>query len=287
MTRAIAVAVLSATTLGCQSFKEGDLAIFASAEGVAIGDEDLPFVDGWNVSFSKYLVSISGLTVSQTEGDAAGNSQAHYVVDLAQQEPRIELMELLNPQRWDVFSFSVEAPDTKGRVKLLGATDEDVTRLEDGGYNYWIEGTADKDGQTLTFAWGLSNPADYEACTNGVDDTQGVVVTNNTVTNVEITIHVAHLFFDTLGTEQNRQRFGAIAAKAEADGTIPFGALASQSLSDLRDANGDPLHDQDGPVVYHPGATVLPTNNLQQFILASTRVQAHVGGDGLCTITPK
>ncbi len=249
-------------------------------------DQQVAFADGWSLRFTKYLVAVGDIELETADGDLH-RDDAIYVADLTRGEPVFVGYPELSARRWDGFSFSVRPPtDADQVIPVDGAQPEDVSRLVDGKFNYWIEGHASKGDREVTFAWGLDNPVRNTDCTNGVDGTQGIVVRNNRTTTAEITIHVEHLFWHSLGAEQTDLRFDAIAAVAGADGDISWDALATQLLSDLRDADGERLLDAEGnPLIYNPAST--GAQNLQNFILEATRTQAHLSGTGLCRPEPR
>jgi hypothetical protein len=290
---AIAVAcLLGAAGCGSGDGGSGALALRVSGEAAAktgfpvmTGDEEVAFVDGWTVTFSRYLVSLGGIELRGADGEVAFESEERVVADLHASDPLVATFEGLEARRWERFGFDVLAPDA-GSVRLGDVTEGDVQRMIDGGFNYWIEGAATKDGATYTFAWGLANPTRNSSCTNGLDGTNGFVVRDNTTTEGEITIHVEHMFWDTLGSEGADLRFDAIAAVADPGGVIRLDDLAEQRLSDLVGLDGGPLLDADGqPVVYNPGSVPLPDQELRSFILAATASQGHVNGTGLCTVS--
>ena len=292
---------------GCSLAGEGDLEIRVSAEQAAMvglpnladrdeehehsdseGDapEELHFVDGWVIDYDKYIVSIGDIEIANSEGDRRSTENDAFVVDLAQAEPAIEVLRDVPGSRWDVFSFSVRPPDDEDVVATQGdVSDEDLDRMIDERLNYWVEDRASKGDVEVRFAWGVQNATRNEACTNGVDDTAGVVLRNNSMAVAEITLHIEHMFWDTLGSEQTRLRFDAIAAMADDEGMVSFEALADQRLADLRDADGQPLLDSDGSLLfYDAGSAPLAEQNLSEFIRATMRSQAHLNGAGLCTI---
>jgi hypothetical protein len=304
----IAVLAVVMTLGACGRFGEGDVIVSANGEqGAREGfpyvpgeeghvhmdgepeSDEVAFADGWEVRFDRYLASVGDLELATLEGEVAAASEAVYVFDLTQ--PRLGLEELVDvhAQRWDDFSYSVRAPAAGETVKLSGgATEEDAAMMRTAGINYYVEGYAEKDGRVITFAWGIDNPTDNVECTNGADETAGIVVKNNATAQAELTFHVEHMFWDRLGSEQTRLRFEAIAAMADADGEVTWASLAQQMLANLRDEAGGELFDDSGNrVVYDPGSSSLPRNDLQQFILASVRTQAHLNGSGLCTISAR
>lgn len=285
------VAVVVMAVSACSSDGSGTLQVNVSGEdaakqGLPIEDdgEVIAFADGWSVQFSKYVVSIADVTVASSDGDRADDSTV-YVADLHVVDADAARFESLAATRWDSFSFSVRGPDAGDEVETRGdVSDADVATLQ-AGADMIIAGTASKDGRNVSFEWALDNPTRNRDCTNGVDGSAGVVVRNNSLTEAEITFHVEHMFWDTLGSEQNTQRFEAIAAMADDEGVIAFDDLADQRLADLRDADGETLLDEDGmPLVYNPGS--VPVDNLRDFLLAATRTEAHLNGEGLCTIEP-
>jgi hypothetical protein len=274
---------------GCSADGEGTIVFRVSGEDGAregFPNDEASFADGWSLQFDKYLVAVAGIEIDASDAGAAATDERVYVVDLHAGEPELDEIGPVAARRWDRVSWAMRAPEADDDVVAVdGVSDEDVARLIDGGFVYWVSGRATKDAREVTFAWGLDNPSRNRDCTNGVDGTAGLVVRNNTVTEAEITVHVEHLFWDTLGSEQQVLRFEPIAAVADDAGAVQWDGLAEQRLADMQDSDGEPLLDDDGTaVVYNPGS--LPISNLQEFILAATRTQAHLGGEGLCTIEP-
>lgn len=271
---------------------EGALAVRISGEGAAKNGYPyekngalIAFADGWSLRFSKYLVSFGQLRLASSDGAVAFEAPETYVADLHRGDPVVRTYAGLAARRWDRFRFHVVAarPDA---VNLDGVDPADLDRMVQGGYNYWVEGAATKGDRTHTFAWGLRNPTRNANCTSGVDGTDGFVIKNNATSGAELTIHIDHLFWTSLGTERAELRFDAIAAAAGADGHVDFDELASQPLADLRAPDGGPLVDAAGAVVaYDPGTVPLAAPTLQAFMLASSASQAHVDGTGLCTVS--
>ncbi len=267
--------------LGCSSNGEGSVAFRVSGEDGALTgfpNDEASFVDGWALQFDRYLVSIADVTVGARDGGSVHGDEQVYIADLHAGEPELDEIGPIGTRRWDAVSWDMRAPTADDEVVALdGVTEADVAMMTEGGLVYFVAGRATKEMREVTFAWGIANPTHNRDCTNGVDDTDGLVTRNDAVTDAEITIHVEHAFWDSLGTEESSLRFDPIAALADPDGFVGWDALASARLSDLQDEDGNPL-------VYDPGS--LPISNLQEFVLAATRTQAHLGGEGLCTIEP-
>ena len=280
--------------LGCADADTGSLVVAVSGEEAAVSGfpveddgEKIEFADGWTLEFSKALVSFGRISVKGADGAVAAENQTVYVADLHAGETEVVTFEGLEARRWENFSFAIAAPE--GMVKKLGAvTDADVDALKAGGFNYWFEGTAKKGTQTVSFSWKLKNPTNNAACTNGDDGKQGVVVKANSTAEAEITLHVDHLFWDSLGSEEAALRFDAIAAKADASGAVAWSALESQPLAQPVDAQGNPLKDAEGKnLSYNPGSATLSGQQLAAFISESQSRAGHLNGGGLCTVTKR
>src|SRR5688500_13931046 len=231
----------------CCACADGSGTLVVRISGEDAVKQGLPvFADGWSVALDKYVVAVADLTIRAADGAQESDATVH-IADLHRGDA--ELVELggIAAQRWEGFDFAVRAPQPDDEVEVNGpARGEDVAVVQGGDYDLLIGGTATKDGRVVTFEWPLANPRRNRDCTNGVDGTQGVVVRNNTVTEAEITVHVEHAFWDTLGSEQTTLRFEAIAAMADESGAVAFDRLADQRLADLRDADGETLLDEQG-----------------------------------------
>ena len=286
----IASSLLGLLTIGCNA-GEGTLALVATGEDAAIGGfpvmdegETIEFADGWTLEFDKYLVSFGRLSLASASGEVGLESDAIYVVDLHRGTADVDLFGDLAAQRWDQLGFEIVAPGADA-IAVGDVADADVQAMREGGFNYWVVGRASKAGVELSFSWQLANPTRNSQCTNGIDGTQGVVVRNSGTSTAQITFHLEHMFWDSLGTDDAELHFDPIAAMADAQGNIDFDALADQNLNDLRDAEGNPLVDAEGnPIVYDPASVPLAADNLREFILGAVSTQGHLNGGGLCTI---
>jgi len=270
----------------------GRVSVRASGEGAALNGypyvkngATIAFADGWALRFSKYIASVGHLRLGTEDGRTAFDSSDVFVLDLHAGPAELTSFPAIEARRWERFGFDVEAPSAT--AKTVGdVSPADVDAMRAAGWNYLVEGTAEKSGRTVRFSWGISNPVRATNCTNGIDGTEGVVVRTNATADVEITFHLDHLFWDTLGTEVAKLRFDAVAAAAGSDGLVTWDELATQPLADLIGLDGGPLLDADGSrVVYNPGSVPLASQTLQAFMRATSAGQAHLNGTGLCTIS--
>lgn len=268
----------------CDSVAPGDVRVTMSGgDGTQRGLPDTLFQDGWSVQFTKYLVSLGDFTLTSASGEVR-DSRRHVLVDV--QKGDIPLTELtgLPAGRWNV-GFHVSPPRADTELADGQVSAADLTMMRERGFSYWVEGRAVKAGVGIfDFRMGFPVDARMVDCINGVDGTQGIIVPEGSRADVEVTIHAEHMFYDRLGTHKGvLLRFDAIAATANSERLITPEGLASQQLTDLKDAQGRELRDAAGqPVVYLPGAHDVRT--LQEFVTQSIVDQAHLNGGGVCTV---
>jgi hypothetical protein len=287
------VCALSVAAQGCAedggAAGEGSLAFTVSGEERAVegfpsrAERKTPFADGWSLQFTKVLVSVGDVTIATTGGATRSDANT-YVIDLSKGDADLLTFADVEAQRWDRVSWALKAPGD-GAQALGGVSAEDIAQLRSAGANYLIEGNATRDDLTYTFSWLISNPTQNTDCTNGEDQTAGVVVPVNVTAQAQMTIHLDHLFWDRLGAESTTLRFDAIAAAAGDDKHITWDELESQRLSDLIGIDGQPLRDEAGALLtYDPGSVALSDLNLKAFMATSSATSAHLNGSGLCTI---
>lgn len=247
------------------------------------GVPELQFADGWAVHFDKYLVGIGNVRVAGADGERALADGGSVLVDLTAGEQEIFRFDGLGARRWERFGYDILVPGESTR-RIGGIADEDARRMSEGGYNYWIEGTATRGEETVRFAWGLSAPTHNDDCINSADDSPGVVVRNNAAAAYQITLHLDHLFYDRLGSHEGvKMRFSPLAAVAGDDGSIEWADLSSQRLASLRDADGQPLRDETGALlIYDPESVPLADADLQNYLLAASVSQGRFNGEGTC-----
>lgn len=291
----MAAALVLAGAAGCGGGEDGTGTLRVRVSGEGAAKEGYPyvkqgveirFVDGWSIEFRKYLVSFGDIEIRGQDGELGSASGRRYVADLHTGDPVAEEIEGLAPRRWESVSFSV-LPAGEDSAPIGGATAEDAALMAAGGFAYYLDAIATHPERgSFEARWGLANPTRNRNCTNGLDGTDGVIVRPSATTDAEITFHVDHAFWDTLGAEQSRLRFDPMwGANRGGDALIELDELAQQRLADLTDPEGQPLLDEAGqPLVYNPGSIPLPDKNLREFVLISAASQAHLNGLGLCSV---
>lgn len=286
------VAMLGLVTLaacGGDAGGEGDVAFRVSGEEAAKrgypstrAGATIAFADGWTLRFEKVIVSLGRFGLADATGQAGLDDPATFVVDLAQGDPVVAEFRGLEAKRWPGLAFSF-APPKDGDRRIGDVSEEDFVALRDRGLTHLVRGVAEKGGLQVRIALDLAAPTRSTGCTNGVDGTEGVVVRTGATTTAEVTVHLEHLFWDSLGTEGASLRFDPWAAAAGADGVVTLDELAGQNLTNLRGLDGQRLVDATGaPVLYNPGSFPLRAPTLAEMVRVAASTMAHFNGTGLC-----
>jgi hypothetical protein len=251
------------------------------SERTVLGFSPGELVDRWSLTFSKYLVSIGDWEIQRDVQRLSRRSM--HVVDLKQGARSIGPWSQIPAGRWGVaFSVRPPPPDIQAEGIALG----DIDEMRQNRWAYLIEGQAIKTGVgTFPFRIGLALSHRYQDCTNGIDGTQGLVVSDGSTETLETTIHVEHMLFDRLGTHRGTLlRFAAWVADTAPGQLVSLPQLERQDLLRLIGRDGQTLVDADGqPVVYQPGSFDVRT--LAEFVAQSMQDQAHLNGGGLCRVT--
>jgi hypothetical protein len=282
------MATVACTAMACGDGGEGTLVVTASGEEAAeagfpvdVGTEVLELVDGWELQFDAIVVSIRQFDLRDGQGAPADIEADPVVVDLRLGEPTLWRLEGVPSGRWSDVRYRF-APPTEASRPVGDVNPEHVSIMRAGGYAMWIEATATEGSDTVEVAWGLPLNVLHVRCVNGVDDTDGVVIRRGGITEAEITVHLDHLFFDSLAEDEADMRFEAMAAVADVDGVVTLDALSTQSLSDPQDRGGETIMEGGAPLVYDPGPFALDAPNLREFLLVAAGTMGHFNGEGHC-----
>lgn len=266
----------------------GEVRVDLSGEEAAVvgfpvgsGADEIAFEDGFTMSFDRVLVAFERFELAGADGAEAGLDADPIIADLSQGDPQGWVFDGVPSRRWEDVRY-VYAPPTMESRNVNGVAEADLMEMADNGYSIWIAGRASDGDESFEFDIRLPLRVSNEGCLNGVDETDGLVVPDNGVVNAEVTVHLDHFFFDTYASDP-LLRFEAWAAAAGDDGTITLDDLAGQSLSELRDRNGDLIVDGDGnQVIYDPGPLQIASANLRDYVVAAATTMGHFGGEGHC-----
>ncbi|MBN2344244.1 MAG: hypothetical protein JXX29_00645 [Deltaproteobacteria bacterium] len=253
------------------------------------GNVTYAFADGWEVDFDKYIFTITDTFFSEQEdGSELAGWEGPKIMDLAVSatgSEELATIEGLPARRLD-FGFTIVAPTTMPAESSAAA--EDIQLMINNGWSALITGTAvhPETERTIDFRFGIPMAARYYECINGKDATRGIALEANKTIGAFIYPHAIHLFWDTLSTGDEDMRFEAFAAVAGDDNFVTEEELLSQDLTDLRDADGDPLVDSSGQAVVYNDGGLLPPNEwtLYHFVKRQLRESFHFNGIGLCKV---
>ncbi|MGA9522055.1 MAG: hypothetical protein WBV82_11350 [Myxococcaceae bacterium] len=132
------------------------------------------------------------------------------------------------------------------------------------GASLYVEGTAEKDGQTKHFAWAFDTDTRYSHCDTTIDAKSGETG------RAQLTIHGDHLVYDDLFSETPNVAFQLIAdADADQDGEITEAELQA---TDIRTQ-----------ARYQVGSTGI--TDLWRFIRFQSTSVGHIDGEGHCEVT--
>jgi len=299
LTLVAATAMAAGLSSGCASDDVGTGSLEIGVNGGIALQEGFPhtegavehaFVDGWSLQLTKYIMVLDRIRLTDpADGDAEVASwDGPVMIDLhagGGDNKQLAVLGDLPATRLDM-QFDVIPASAGTEARDVDSADA-VTMIDDG-LTYLIEGQAEKDGQTIAFRLGLDGSSRYSQCTNGKDNTQGVAIEAEKTVGVFVWHHPHHLWWDVAIAAGNEQlRFDAWAAVAGADDLVTAEELETQDLTDLQDAAGDPLLDEDGdPVFYDSGPALKPDElNLLAFVRYAARAAVHFNGLGFCTMT--
>ncbi len=233
------------------------------------------FVDGWSVTYDKFLVNIQGITVADASGKVGATMQGSKLFDNT--VPGVKTVvdfPGLEAKAWTHVSYQI-APVTAATELAASATQADKDLMLQGGYSLYVDATATKGAVTKHFAWGFAIGTQYQQCHSEQDgrDVEGLVVTNNSSLEAQLTTHGDHLYYDRLQSSPDPAivtslRFDALAAAdANNDGEITLQELDAKPL--------DVVH-------YDPSGLGAATHGA--FVTSLARTVGHFRGEGECTI---
>lgn len=258
-----------AVTLGGEQAAEEGWPFTADGETIA-------FEDGWSMEIDRVVVSVASLTIRGGDGEALELDVDPVVAELSGGPVEAWRFEGVPARRWEELAWRI-APPTAASRALGGVRDADVSRMISEGLGILLEGRASHPIHgSVEVSVGAPLAVENERCEQA-DGTRGIVVPASGVADTELTFHLDHVFFDSLGAREPVMRFEAWAAAAGDDGRVTLDDLAGQALADLRGVDGEPLG-----VAYDPGPEPLPSSDLRAFVITSMTTVGHLDGEGHC-----
>ncbi len=267
----------------------GDVRVVVSGEEAAVsgwpvgrGPEAIEFADGWTLAVDRAVVSVDGFELVGADGALAPITIDAALVTLSDGDLAVWELPEIPARRWHDVRWRIVPASASARV--IGSADaalhaEMVTR--GAALHLAARASHAVHGEV---ALELFVPARItnRACRTE-DGTDGLVVPARSRVTAQLTLHLDHLFFDSLVDPDAAMRFEPWAAVAGEDGVVTLDDLATQSITDLRGVGGAPLLDQDGSMVfYDPGSTPLASRDLAGFVRAAFTTVGHFQGEGHC-----
>jgi hypothetical protein len=286
----IFTALVAGLFAGCGS-DTGDLSVRVAAEesipdGLQAGDGEEDIRDGFDISYSRYIVTLGNVAMSQLDGADFQSSAVVVVADLTSLPSTLpELTSFDGIPTGQYTSFGFETPPADTNVVNLNAVEQaDIDAMIANGWSYIIEGTITQvsDGASKNFLIEADVPSVYSDC--AVEDLEpGVNVSSNS--SVDITLHGDHIFFNGFPEEE---------------GNV---VRLAQWLWDIQDVDSDEVLTQvdfeaatdtgrlfpsptGGGVYELTGGPIVPITNAWDFIRAQLGTQGHIFGEGECEWSP-
>jgi hypothetical protein len=208
--------------------------LFLYANGEDFVRQGLVSKDGWQITFDRVSVTLAEITAYQTnppyDPEAGGELQAEvsaalpgeYTVDLAEGDE-------------DAGPILIgEMADTPaGRYNALAWRMIRAAQGEDEEYSLVIEGTAEKDGETIPFTLKIEHEYEY-ICGDYVGDERKGILDAGGEADLEMTFHFDHIFGNGElppddGLNESAPGFAMFASLAE-DGVTEVDMAALESV---------------------------------------------------------
>ena len=287
-------AIVASLAIGCGSSStggsdNGNLSVLLEAEetivdGIESGTGDDNILDGFQVTFSRYIVSIGNVAMSQVNGSNAQDSPVVTIADLTSLGTLRELTSFNGIPTGQYASFGFETPEPDANVVNMNDVDqEDIDSMIANGWSYIIEGTItqESDGATKDFLIEADVPTVYGDCAvEGME--RGVNVASNS--NVDITLHGDHIFFNGFPDEEgNVMRLAQWMWDVE--DVEPDGVLTKTDFEAATDVGS--LFPTPPEGAYElTGGPISPIEDAWDFIRAQLGTQGHIFGEGECEWSP-
>jgi hypothetical protein len=227
------------------------------------------FEDGWTVVFDKFIVLLQDVTT----GPEGSSDSALVAVD------GCAAFDLVNPGPVSIAQLDTDsgtynetaytiAPAKSCSHPINTAAFEDVEMMTSKGYAVFISGTASKEGETKSFAWGFSEPVHYAHCHSTA------ILKPDGQATIELTIHGDHFFYTSLSNPDSGLAFQTLAdADSNHDDEL--------TTDELKEFTGTDFMALDN---YDVGS--LPVTNLYEYLAAQSSTLGHIDGEGHCETAP-
>ena len=254
----LALTSLFCLASGCDSAEEGEGTLRVSIYGEEFIEDRVPaadVVDGWEIVFSRFLVAVHDV---RADGNELPGTWVHDLRSPSGGDGHDVGALMMPAGTVEHLDYRVGPADSAAAGNAAAA---DVTAMADAGFSVWVEGTATRGSETVTFDWGFATNTKYFDCHTEQSLPDGGEATS------QMTIHSDHLFYDDLESEEPNVAFDIIASgDANGDGSVTTEELAAVDIT--------------GESRYQVGSRDI--SDLRGFIAAQTATLGHIDGEGHC-----
>jgi hypothetical protein len=251
-------------------------------DGIQAGTGEENIVDGWSVTYTKYVIALGNYQFGQSADQSASFGDDRIVVADLTSIPSGGLVfatfEDVDATRWDLVSY--ENPNaTASAEKDDSVAQEDFDALVGGGYSLRVAGSATMGDTTITFDWAVKAPTAFSNCGPETGD-KGIAVVDGGTTQSEGTIHGDHFWFDSFpeGSEAVVMRRAEWLNQADlatgGDGDVTVDDLGAAAAADLFPSE-----------LYSLTGAPNSIDNGLDWVVAQAHTFGHLQGEGECEWT--
>jgi hypothetical protein len=231
------VAVVAACDENPHSPPVGGMEITTSARSTSTTT-----ADGWAISFSRYLVNVSSVSVVGGDQVLAASAEAQLIDQAAPGTKSLLVAPVRTARPWEDVSFGFAPVTAEANVTVVEpVTTADRDAMLAAGYSVYVEVGATKGGATKTLKLGLSTSTLFKDCGGDRDGVfvRGLVVPADGSDTADVLMDPSVLFLDDLAAPGAATRFDAIAAAdADGNGAIDMTEVRAVSLETARASGG-------------------------------------------------
>jgi hypothetical protein len=237
----VAAVLAPALALSPAVLQADTLTLFASGEDLGTEGFTEPRLtrDGWQLTFSRIIATVDDVSAWQTDPPFMADGPAIAGEELAVGGPfTVDLVDADDADRVEVAT--VDAPE--GFFNALSWSLVPAPEGEFAGFSLVFEGTATRDGQEVAFTL-ATRDAIAHACGEYVGDERKGFVAAGQGTDLEITLHLDHLF-----GRADRPADGAMNMEALGFDAFAAGGMQEFSLGGLHVGHVGEGHCHDMPL---------------------------------------
>ncbi len=312
--RETTVGMIACLLVGCGGGAAGDLDVRLGAEetianGIEAGDGEENIVDGWNLTYDKFIVAVGDIRVARSGASEEVIDEVVRVIDLVQAPPggsALTSFAGLDAARWDRVSYALVAP-TVDATRDANVGQPDFDAMVAGGCSYLIEGTitpavgsaaqstppggASRTVPATGIGFAFCVPATVRFIECQSDALPGVAIPSGGTATAVFTLHGDHIVFPSFddGAEiVERRAQWLVNGDTNGDDVLTQAELTAITGADLvtlfpTDLDPGTPGNQGYSLANAPGG---PITNAFGFVVAQLRTQGHLNGEGECEAEP-